>query len=336
VSFLAAGQKSVNAVGLEYALWALAFGLLVANTVGTPDWLLAGARSEMFIKTGLVLLGAEILFSEILRLGAPGLIVAWVVTPTVIVFMWLFGTRWLKMPSKTLTIIIATATSVCGVSAAIATAAACRAKKQELTLAVGMTMIFTVLMMVFMPAIAKLVGMQAAVAGAWLGGTIDSTGAVVAAGALLGEEAERVAAVIKMIQNILIGLVAFFVALYWVARVDRDPSAPRPSLMEVWYRFPKFILGFALASVIFSFVLMPMLGEARVAAILDTSKVLRGWLFCLAFVAIGLESNFKELASQLVGGKPIILYIVGQSFNILLTLLAAWLVFGGILFPVGP
>ncbi|HSL18488.1 MAG TPA: putative sulfate exporter family transporter [Methylomirabilota bacterium] len=334
-SFVAAGQESVNAVGLEYALWALAFGLLVANTVGTPDWLLAGAKSEMFIKTGLVLLGAEILFSEILRLGAPGLIVAWVVTPTVIVFMWLFGTRWLKMPSKTLTIIIATATSVCGVSAAIATAAACRAKKQELTLAVGMTMIFTVLMMVFMPAIAKLVGMQAAVAGAWLGGTIDSTGAVVAAGALLGEEAERVAAVIKMIQNILIGLVAFFVALFWVARVDRDPSAPRPSLMEVWYRFPKFILGFALASVFFSFVLMPMLGEARVAAILDTSKVLRGWLFCLAFVAIGLESNFKELASQLVGGKPIILYVVGQSFNILLTLLAAWLVFGGILFAAG-
>jgi uncharacterized integral membrane protein (TIGR00698 family) len=335
VSFLAAGQKSVNAVGLEYALWALAFGLLVANTVGTPDWLLAGARSEMFIKTGLVLLGAEILFSEILRLGAPGLIVAWVVTPTVIVFMWLFGTRWLKMPSKTLTIIIATATSVCGVSAAIATAAACRAKKQELTLAVGMTMIFTVLMMVFMPAIAKLVGMQAAVAGAWLGGTIDSTGAVVAAGALLGEEAERVAAVIKMIQNILIGLVAFFVALVWVARVDRDPSAPRPSLMEVWYRFPKFILGFALASVFFSFVLMPVLGEVRVADILDTSKVLRGWLFCLAFVAIGLESNFKELASQLVGGKPIILYIIGQSFNILLTLLVAWLVFGGILFAAG-
>ncbi len=335
VSFGAAGQQSVRAVGLEYALWALALGLLVANTVGTPAWLLAGAKSEMFIKTGLVLLGAEILFSEILRLGAPGLIVAWVVTPTVIIFMWLFGTRWLKVPSKTLTIIIATATSVCGVSAAIATAAACRARKQELTLAVGMTMIFTVILMVVMPAVAKLAGMQAAVAGAWLGGTIDSTGAVVAAGALLGEEAERVAAVIKMIQNILIGLVAFFVAIFWVARIDRDPNAPRASLMEVWYRFPKFILGFALASVIFSFVLMPLLGEARVAAALDTSKVLRGWLFCLAFVAIGLESNFKELARQLVGGKPIILYIVGQSFNILLTLLVAWLVFGGVLFGIG-
>jgi len=183
-----------------------------------------------------------------------------------------------------------------------------------------------------MPALAKLAGLDAVVAGAWLGGTIDATGAVVAAGALLGEEAEKVAAVIKMIQNILIGLVAFCVALFWVARVDRDPSAPRPSLMEVWYRFPKFILGFALASVVFSFVVLPSAGEARVAEILDVSKALRAWLFCLAFVAIGLESNFKELAGQLVGGKPITLYIVGQSFNIVLTLLVAWLVFGGIVF----
>ncbi len=197
-----------------------------------------------------------------------------------------------------------------------------------------MSMIFTVLMMVFMPVIAKLLGLQAAVAGAWLGGTIDSTGAVVAAGALLGEEAERVAAVIKMIQNILIGLIAFFVAVFWVTRVDRDPTAPRPSLMEVWYRFPKFILGFVLTSMVFSFVVVPGVGEAQTGDILDASKVVRGWLFCLAFVAIGLESNFKDLANQLVGGKPIILYIVGQSFNILLTLLVAWLVFGGILFGV--
>ena len=334
LSFGAAGQQSVRAMGLEYVLWALALGLIVANTVGTPKWLLAGAKSELFIKTGLVLLGAEILFSEILRLGAPGLIVAWGVTPTVILFMWFFGTRWLRMPSKRLTIIIAAATSVCGVSAAIATAAACRAKKQELTLVVGMTMLFTVLMMVAMPAAARLLGLDVMVGGAWLGGTIDATGAVVAAGAMLGEEAEKVAAIIKMIQNILIGVVAFCVALFWVTRVDRDPSAPRPSLMEVWYRFPKFILGFALASLAFSFVLLPTVGDVRVAEILDVSKVFRAWLFCLAFVAIGLESNFKELASQLVGGKPIILYVVGQSFNIALTLLVAWLVFGGV-FAVG-
>jgi len=334
VSYTIAGQTAVKAWGFGYAIWALFFGLLIANTIGTPRFVLKGARSEMFIKTGLVLLGGEILFSEILKLGLPGLLVAWVVTPTVILFMWVFGTKYLKMASKSLTIIIAAATSVCGVSAAIAVASACKAKKAELTLGVGMTMIFTVLMMIAMPPFSVALGIPSAVAGAWLGGTIDSTGAVVAAGAFLGPTAEKIAAVVKMIQNILIGVVAFLVAIYWVTRVDRDPGQPRPSPMEIWYRFPKFILGFAAASVIFSFILMPALGHESVSGILGISKVLRGWFFCLAFVSIGLESNFRELASQLVGGKPIYLYIVGQSFNLILTLLMAWIAFGGVIFSV--
>jgi len=188
--------------------------------------------------------------------------------------------------------------------------------------------------MILMPPFCKLVEMDPAVAGGWLGGTIDSTGAVVAAGAFLGETAEKVAAVVKMIQNVLIGVVAFVVAVMWVTRVDQDPNAPRPTLMEIWYRFPKFILGFVLMSLLFSFLFMPVLGHQAVSETLELSGGLRSWFFCLAFVSIGLESNFKALASQLVGGKPIVLYIVGQSFNLALTLLVSWLAFGGILFAV--
>ncbi|MDP8206455.1 MAG: putative sulfate exporter family transporter [Candidatus Electryonea clarkiae] len=333
ISYILAGQFQVKAWGLGYAFWSLLIGLLISNSVGTPSWLLAGARSEMFIKTGLVLLGAEILFTKILQLGGPGLFVAWVVTPTVIIFMFLFGTKVLKISSKSLVIIIAAATSVCGVSAAIATAAATRAKKVELTLAVGMTLIFTVLMMILMPPAIKWMGMDAIVGGAWMGGTIDATGAVVAAGAMLGAEAEQVAAVVKMIQNILIGIVAFFVAVYWTTKVDRDPSGSKPSAMEIWYRFPKFIVGFVAASLVFSFILIPLLGSEVVEhdIIKNVTKSLRGWLFCMTFVAIGLESNFRDLWSQLAGGKPLILYIVGQSFNLVLTLIAAYLAFGGIL-----
>ena len=295
---------------------------------GTPGWLKAGARSELYIKTGLVLLGAEILFNNILKLGAPGIMVAWGVTPVVLIFMFLFGTRYLKMASKSLIIVIATATSVCGVSAAIAAAAACRAKKEELTLVIGMTMIFTVIMMVGMPALIKLIGLDDTIGGAWLGGTIDATGAVVAAGAFLGEEAEKVAAIVKLIQNVLIGIVAFFIAFYWVSVVERGKTDQKPSLIEIWNRFPKFILGFVMASVIFSFLLIPVVGEESVSSILKQTKTFRGWFFCLAFVSIGLESNFAELSKQLSGGKPIILYLVGQSFNIILTLLIAWIAFG--------
>ena len=336
LAYIISTQASVSAYGLPFAMWALLFGLLISNTIGTPSWLLAGSRTELYIKTGLVLLGAEILFAKIVVLGSRGLMVAWIVTPTVLIFMYFFGTRVLKMSSKALVVVVAAATSVCGVSAAIATAAASKAKKEELTLAVGMTLIFTVLMMVAMPPVIKAVGMNELVGGAWMGGTIDATGAVVAAGALLGDDAEVVAAVVKMIQNILIGVVAFIVAIAWVTKIERDPNAPRPSAMEIWYRFPKFIVGFVAASLVFSFVLIPAFGGGQEGltavdknVIGAITKTCRGWLFCLAFVAIGLESNFRQLTAQLAGGKPIMLYIVGQSFNLILTLILAYIAFGG-------
>jgi len=335
ISYWIANQVNIKYWGLSYAMWALLVGLLISNTIGTPGWLKAGARTELFIKIGLVLMGAEILFKKILSLGVPGLMVAWIVTPIVIIFMFIFAVRFLKMKNKSLAIIIAAATSVCGVSAAIAAAAASRAKKEDLTLAVGMTLIFTVLMMFFMPLAIQFVGMNDILGAAWMGGTIDSTGAVVAAGSMLGPDAEKVAAVVKMIQNVLIGLMAFIVAIYWVTRVDRAPGH-KPDLMEIWYRFPKFVIGFVGASLLFSFVVVPaMQGDFRIVEatyIKPITKTLRGWFFCLAFASIGLESNFKDLASRMEGGKPMMLYIVGQSFNLVLTLFVAWLAFM-VIFP---
>ncbi len=331
VAYWIAHQTNIKYWGLSYAMWALLVGLLISNTIGTPSWLRSGAKTELFIKTGLVLLGAEVLFEKILSLGPPGLMVAWIVTPVVVIFMYVFGTRKLRIRNSKLVMIIASATSVCGVSAAIAAAAACRAKKEDLTLAVGMTLIFTVLMMFFMPLAIKFVEMHAILGAAWMGGTIDSTGAVVAAGSMLGPEAEQVAAVVKMIQNVLIGVLAFGIALYWVTSVERDPNGPRPNAMEIWYRFPKFVLGFVAASIIFSFIVVPSMtgGSSGVETTIinPISKTLRGWFFCLAFTSIGLESNFKDLTAQLEGGKPLILYIIGQTFNLILTLLVAYLAF---------
>ena len=338
-AYTCAQQTSVRAGGLGYAFWALAIGLVVANAIGTPGWIKPALRSELYIKTGLVLLGAEILFGNVLSLGLPGLFVAWLVTPTVIIFMYRFGTRRLKIKSQALVIVIAAATSVCGVSAAIAAAAAARAKKEELALAVGMSMIFTVVMMIVMPLGVRVVGMNPVVGAAWIGGTVDATGAVVAAGALLGQQAEQIAAVVKMIQNTLIGLVAFAIAVFWVTQVEpggRSAPANAPNAMQVWYRFPKFILGFVAASLVFSFVLTPTLGSDRVEGVLDLTSDLRGWLFCLAFVTIGLESRFRDLGHHATGGRPIQLYVVGQAFNVVLTLLAAYLAFGGVLFEPIP
>lgn len=333
LSYVFANEAIVKQYGISYAFWAVGLGLLLANTLGTPEWLRPAIRTEFYIKTGLVIMGAEILFGNILRFGAYGLLIAWGVTPVVIVFMWLFGTRFLKMTNKPLVIIIATATSVCGVSAAIAAAAACKAKKEDLTIAVGMTLIFTVAMMMVMPLVVDAMGLSPLLGGAWMGGTIDATGAVGAAGAVLGPEAEAAAIIVKMIQNILIGVVAFCIAVFWVARIEERPDGQRPGIAEIWVRFPKFILGFVAASLLASFVLIPLMGDAAVQGIIDDTKTFRGWLFAMAFLSIGLESNFKEMGARMQGGKPLTLYAVGQSFNILLTLLIAWLVLGGVLLP---
>ena len=331
LSFLVAGNRTLAAYGLSYALWALLVGLAWSNLLGVPSWLKPAVRSELFIKTGLVILGAEIVFGNILTLGRYGIIVAWGVTPIILVSMFWFGYRRLKLaPSFTIT--IAAATSVCGVSAAIAAAGASKAKKEELTLAVAMTLIFTVLMMVFMPLVCRWLDLDRIVAGAWLGGTIDSTGAVVAAGQMLGDQAMQTAAVIKMIQNASIGLVALLIALYWVTRVE-PTEGRRPGAIEIWNRFPKFVLGFIAASCVVSLVLVPLLGTESVGQSLQASKAIRTWLFCLAFLCIGLDSDFRALARQMAGGRPLLLYWSGQTLNVALTLLVAWLVFSGILFP---
>ena len=334
-AYTLANQVGVRAAGVGYAFWALLIGLVIANTGGTPAWLRPALRSELYVKTGLVLLGAEVLFGNVLRLGLPGLFVAWLVTPVVLVFMYRFGVRTLRIGSRPLVMVIAAATAVCGVSAAMAVAAATRARKQELTLAVGMSLIFTVAMMIVMPLAVRAAGIDPVVGAAWIGGTVDATGAVVAAGALLGEQAEQIAAVVKMIQNTLIGLIAFLVAVFWVTRVERT-GARKPEAIEIWRRLPKFVIGFAAASLLFSFVLTPTLGAARVAATLDLTSDVRGWLFCLAFVSIGLESSFRDLARHTSGGRPIQLYLAGQTFNLALTLAAAHLAFGGVLFERPP
>jgi len=334
LAYLLAGQQLIKASNLGYALWALALGLIVSNTVGTPNWIRPGLKTEFYIKTGLVILGAEILFGRLLSLGIPGVFVAWIVTPIVLISTFWFGQRILRIPSPSLNMVISADMSVCGVSAAIAAAAACRAKKEELSLAIGLSLSFTVIMMVVMPAIILAVGIDPVLGGAWMGGTIDATGAVAAAGAMLGDEALQVAATVKMIQNILIGGSAFLIAVYWVTSIEKRPDGSRPGGGEIWTRFPKFIIGFIAASIVFSLVhaFAPGGPEITDASIAGATKKLRGWFFCLAFVGIGLETNFRDLSNYLRGGRPLVLYLAGQSLNVILTLAMAYLMFK-IVFP---
>lgn len=331
-------QTTMKHYGIGYAAWAIFLGMLISNTVGTPKWAEPAIQTEYYIKTGLVLLGAKILFEKIITIGTAGIFVAWVVTPTVWLTTYWFGQKIINMPSKRLNAVICSDMSVCGVSAAIAAASACRAKKEELTLAVGLSLVFTAIMMIAMPAVIKAtfpVDKQMILGGAWMGGTIDASGAVAAAGAFLGEKALYVAATIKMIQNVLIGVIAFFVALYFTTRVEVAETGAKVGLNEIWFRFPKFVIGFIVASITFSLIYsgfndnLDGLGRAMIdkGAIKGGSDLFRKWFFTLSFVSIGLATNFRELKEHFKGGKPFILYVTGQSLNLVLTLLMAYLMF---------
>lgn len=322
---------------LEWAFFSIAIGLIISNTVGVPKWLRPAVQTEYYIKAGLVVMGFSVLFSNIINFGLYGLGIAWIVTPIVILFMWYFGTRVLKIDNKPLVITLATATSVCGTSAAIASGAASKAKKTDLSLAVSISIIFTVIMMVFEPIIIKAVGLGELMGGALIGGTVDSTGAVTVAGTALGELGQTAAVLVKSIQNILIGFIAFAVAVFFTTHVENgnaEGEKAKVSAAEIWYRLPKFILGFFAASLIASFVVLPAAGSDAVSSINSALDQYKNWAFVLAFTSIGLDTNFRELKEQFQGGKPLTLYIVGQLFNIVLTFLAVYLLLSGKFFPL--
>lgn len=336
LSFFLGNHEFSKAWGIEYVLWAIVIGFLVSNTIGTPKWIMPAVQTEYYIKTGLVLLGATILMNKILLIGLPGIFVTWCVTPFVLIGTFWFGQKVLKIESSTLNIVISADMSVSGVSAAIAAAAASRAKKEELTLAIGISIVFTAVMMVLMPLFIKAVGIHPVVGGAWMGGTIDSTGAVVAAGEILGPVARDVAATVKMIQNILIGLMAFCIAAYWALKVDTSRAGEtdlsvKGALHEIWTRFPKFVLGFIGASILFSLVYAGM-GAENSKVLIDNGissfiGSLQKWFFALAFASIGLSTDFREFGQYFKGGKPVTLYVCGQAFSLIFSITMCYLMF---------
>ncbi|MFB3817777.1 MAG: YeiH family protein [Candidatus Methylomirabilales bacterium] len=325
LAMLIAGNSTVTYYGLEFALWALLIGLIISNCLGLPAWLKEAVRTEYYIKTGLVVMGTGILFGEILQAGAYGVIQAVVV----VVAVW-YVCYWLALKLRVddeFAAILATGVSICGVSAAIAAAGAIQGDKKKLSYVTSIVLVVAVPMMVIMPVFAKGIGIPELVAGAWIGGTIDTTGAVVAAGALYGEAAMKVATIVKFSQNVLVGVAAFLLALVWSLKSGAK-SSDRPSGMVIWERFPKFVLGFIVASIIFSFFVSP----ALIGATKGSLGFLRTMAFALAFTCIGLETNFKELAG-LEGGRPAVAFLGAQVFNLAWTLLLAYLLFGGVLFP---
>jgi uncharacterized membrane protein YadS len=180
-------------------------------------------------------------------------------------------------------------------------------------------------MMVFMPWMAKEFGFSQEVTGAWLGGSIDTTGAVVASGTLVGETALKISTIVKFSQNVLLGIAAFAISIYWTyTRKDtKEGQIQKPTLHVIWERFPKFILGFMAASLLFSFFLSP----EKISGVKDGLKNIQTLWFVLAFTSIGLETKFRDLFNA-SSQRPLYAFLTAQVFNIIVTLIVASLLFG--------
>jgi uncharacterized membrane protein YadS len=275
-------------------------------------------------------LGAGILFGEIMQGGAYGLVQALLVVTVV----WYF-TYWIARKFRVdeeFAVVLSSAVSICGVSAAIATGGAIKADGKKISYVTSIVLVCAIPMLILQPIVARWLGMSDLVAGAWLGGTLDTSGSVVAAGALISESAMKTGVIVKMSQNVLIGVAAFALSIAWAVRATKGGGTrAETSAMEIWHRFPKFVLGFVVASLLFSFALDPQ----TVSATKGTLGGLRTWWFALAFTCIGLETRFADLA-KMQGGRPAAAFLLGQGFNVVWTLVLAWLLFGGVFFAAPP
>lgn len=321
VALVLAGNSMMKDLNLEAVIFSLALGLIIGNCFKLPEWFREVLNAELYVKIGLVLLGCSVIFSDVMKAGGLGLVQALVVVLSV----WYFA-FWLCRKMKVdddLTMMISSAVSICGVSAAIATSGAIKGDAKKLSYVISMVLVTAVPMMIFMPVIANYFHFPEQVTGAWLGGSIDTSGAVVASGSLVGEEALKISTIVKFSQNVLLGIAAFAISVYWTySKSTATGSQEKPTLRLIWQRFPKFILGFIGASLLFSFVITP---EAN-AAVKNGLKSLQGLWFGLAFTSIGLETRFSDLFKN-NSRKPLWAFLIAQLFNVVITLIIAFILF---------
>jgi uncharacterized integral membrane protein (TIGR00698 family) len=322
LALILAGNAFLKDWNLEAVIFSLLIGLVIRNFFTVPEWLKASLSTEAYVKIGLVLLGSSVIFGDILKAGSLGLIQALIV----VVSVWYFA-YWIAKKlgvDEEMSIMISSAVSICGVSAAIATAGAIKGDSKKLSYVISIVLITAIPMIIFMPMLANLLQLPEAVAGAWIGGTIDTSGGVIASGSLVGEEALKISTIVKFSQNVLLGLAAFAISIYWTYKGKSTETGEKvkPNAAVIWERFPKFVIGFIAASLLFSFFIDADTNNA----VKGHLKALQGVWFALAFTSIGLETNFRELFNG-QGKKPLYAFLIAQLFNVAVTLLVAWMLF---------
>jgi uncharacterized integral membrane protein (TIGR00698 family) len=285
---------------------AVALGIVVANTVGVPDVLVAGARThKLWLEAGIVLMGARVSLATLLDAGPQlAVLVVGVVLATVLLVEAL--SAFVFDVKSELGSLLAAGASVCGVSAAVGVAGSIRADEEQVAYAAGTILLFDVVTLFVYPALAGPLGLSDRAFGVWAGLTMFSTGPVTAAGFAVSDLAGRWATVTKLTRNLLLGVLVGAYSIRYANADDGDDDvdgsrASAFSVRELWRTFPKFVLGF------FAVVLLastPLVSDAARTQLTHGYR----WLFLLAFAGLGLSVEFDDLRST--GATPIVLLLV--------------------------
>jgi uncharacterized integral membrane protein (TIGR00698 family) len=293
---------------IEYVLWAIVIGLAIANTVGIPKVFEAGiATYEFWLKAGIVLLGSRFLLGDVLRLGSISLVLVAIALTLSLTFMHLLGRAFHLKPK--LTSLLAIGSAICGVSAIIAAKPSIEADDEDASYAIAAILALGAISLFTFPLIGHSLHLSDKAYGIWAGLAVDNTAEATAAGALYSDAAGKVAVLAKTTRNALIGFVVLAYALYWASRGEARAIGNKAAFL--WQKFPKFVLGFLLISLLAT---MGYFSKSQITSLANLSR----WAFLLTFAGVGLRTNLRELGAQ--GWRPFAVGAIGEVFIALLTL----------------
>jgi uncharacterized membrane protein YadS len=323
---------------LEPPLVGLILGLAISNLVGLPRWLDAGFRVEFYVKISIVLLGATLPFTLILWAGPIAILQASIVSITTFSVIFWVATR--MGVDRRLAATLGAGGAVCGVSAAIAIAAAVGAKKDDAPITITIVILWAIVMIFVLPFAAQALHLPAGVGGAWIGTSEFADAAGIAAaqayGGLVGhdgvagtsDQAIFAFTLMKVVgRDVWIGVWAFVLAIVATTRWENTGLGRKARAAEIWWRFPKFVIGFLVASILVTWVTqgysLADYNKIVIPGLVAPIKDLRSWAFIFCFFSIGLTTRFRDLATA--GSKPFLAFSAGVAVNVVLGfVLSAW------------
>lgn len=293
VALLAVGLMGKWVAGLiphmEYVLFAIAFGMVISNTVGLPKILVPGINTyELWLKIGIVLMGSRLALQDVLGIGATGLALVLVEILVSIVSARLIG-KFFGLSEK-LRDLIGIGVGICGVSAIIGATGAVKAEEEDATYAIATILIFGAIMLFLYPILGKFLGLSDQFFGYWTGLSIDNTAETIATGFAFSEGAGKIATVVKLSRNALMGLVVLVYALLYARKGLTTQVENKAKFL--WDRFPKFLLGFLGLSILAT---AGLFSGAEIKAM----KNLSSWAFLMAFAGVGFRTRFSEMKAGL-------------------------------------